>query len=230
VARHLTIDRHTRARQPGPGFPAARGSRRAARRPTSPASTSPARPGAPDATLAGRRRPGNRRGLVPAAHQSALVTIAIGRYPPVRHHRHGRVEDHRRPCAASPSTRPTSRRSSRAGASCRPPGGAGGAGSPARSGVAAGRADQKHPTKSPKRSWPTPAWLSCSSRSCPPTRLGGSSPPPSPTRWPLTPSRAGRPVVAAHRWDVAGALAAGCRAAFGARPDRLPTRSRQRPT
>jgi 2-haloacid dehalogenase len=29
-------------------------------------------------------------------------------------------------------------------------------------------------------------------------------------------------LVAAHGWDVAGALAAGCRAAFVARPGRLP--------
>jgi hypothetical protein len=43
------------------------------------------------------------------------------------------------------------------------------------------------PARSPRRSWPTPASLSCSSRSCPRTRLGGSSPPPSPIAWPPTP-------------------------------------------
>ena len=78
----------------------------------------------------------------------------------------------------------------------------------------------------PGRSWSSRGSTGSSTTSSPPTRSPSSSPGRARTRW--SRSARGVPVgdvmlVAAHAWDVSGALAAGTRAAFVARPGMVPS-------
>ena len=68
---------------------------------------------------------------------------------------------------------------------------------------------------------PTRASPTASRRSCPPTRCGGSKPAPEPYRHVAETfgvEIGDVTLVACHAWDCAGALAAGCQAAFVHRP------------